>query len=89
MSFMRKFAAVLGTVLATAFTFPASATVRISRDSGGQIGAYLQRFESLRLGLSSANEFGADIKIPIVLAVSQCPTSRDFVPWRFSAAGRP
>jgi hypothetical protein len=26
--------------------------------------------------------------IPIALAASQYPTSRDFVPWRFSAAGR-
>ena len=26
--------------------------------------------------------------IPIALAASQCPTSRDFVPWRFSDAGR-
>jgi hypothetical protein len=48
-SFMRTSAAVLGTVLAAAFTFPASATVRISSDPGGQIGAYLQRFEALRL----------------------------------------
>ena len=47
--FMRIFAAVLGTVLVAAFTFPASATVRISSDPGGQIGAYLQRFESLRV----------------------------------------
>jgi len=41
-----------------------------------------------RVGLSPGNGFGADIKIPIVLAASQCPTHRDFVPWRFSAAGR-
>jgi hypothetical protein len=27
-------------------------------------------------------------QIPIALAASQCPTPRDFVPWRFSAAGR-
>jgi hypothetical protein len=27
-------------------------------------------------------------QIPIALAASQSPTSRDFVPWRFSAAGR-
>ena len=26
--------------------------------------------------------------IPIVLAASQCPTARDFVPWRFLVAGR-
>ena len=26
--------------------------------------------------------------IPIALAASQCPTSRDFVPWRFLDAGR-
>ena len=26
-------------------------------------------------------------EIPIALAASQCPTSRDFVPWRFLDAG--
>ena len=26
--------------------------------------------------------------IPIALAASQCPTARDFVPWRFLVAGR-
>ena len=26
--------------------------------------------------------------IPITLAASQCPTARDFVPWRFLVAGR-
>ena len=28
-------------------------------------------------------EISANIKSPIALAASQCPTSRDFVPWRF------
>ena len=46
---MQISAAILGTALVAAFTFPASATVRIASDSGGEIGAYLQRFESLRL----------------------------------------
>jgi hypothetical protein len=32
-------------------------------------------------------EISANIKSPIALAASQCPTSRDFVPWRFLDAG--
>jgi hypothetical protein len=46
---MRISAVVLGAVLAAAFVSPSSATVRITSDPGGEIGAYLQRFESLRL----------------------------------------
>src|SRR6516164_10052202 len=56
-------------------------------DPGCRLSTYTNRC-TRRLGLSPANEVGADIKIPIGLAASQCPTSRDFVPWRFSAAGR-
>jgi hypothetical protein len=40
------------------------------------------------VGVPTADEFRTDIEIPIALAASQYPTSRDFVPWRFSAAGR-
>src|SRR5215471_10942269 len=40
------------------------------------------------VGLRPPNELGAHIKSSIALAASQCPTPRDFVPWRFSDAGR-
>ena len=50
---MRIPSATLGPVLATAFALtayalPCSASVRITGDRGGQIGPYLQKFESLR-----------------------------------------
>jgi hypothetical protein len=46
---MRLSVALLGSALvAAAFASPAWAGVRINSDSGGVIGAYLQRFESLR-----------------------------------------
>ncbi len=45
---MRIAVAMLATALMAAFTLPCSATVRITNDRGGQIGPYVQRFESLR-----------------------------------------
>src|ERR1700736_1948400 len=45
---MRIATAVLSAVLVAAFAFPSSATVRITSDPGGELGAYLQKFESLR-----------------------------------------
>jgi hypothetical protein len=45
---MRITTAVLGAALVVAFALPSSATVRITSDPGGEIGAYLQKFESLR-----------------------------------------
>lgn len=46
---MRITAAILGTALAAVFISPSSAaSVRITRDPGGQIGPYLEKFESIR-----------------------------------------
>jgi hypothetical protein len=45
---MRITTAVLSAVLVAAFALPSSATVRITSDPGGELGAYLQKFESLR-----------------------------------------
>jgi hypothetical protein len=45
---MRITTAVLSAALVAAFALPSSATVRITSDPGGEIGAYLQKFESLR-----------------------------------------
>jgi len=44
---MRTLMALAAAVLAAA-TLPASASMRISGDPGGQIGTYLEKFESLR-----------------------------------------
>lgn len=45
---MRFGAAVLGAVVAALVASPASATVRISGDAGGQIGPYLDKLTALR-----------------------------------------
>lgn len=45
---MRISAAALGAAVVTAFALPSSATVRITNDPGGEIGPYLERFETLR-----------------------------------------
>jgi hypothetical protein len=45
---MRLNAVLLAATLAAAHNLPASATVRITADSGGQIGPYLRKLESLR-----------------------------------------
>src|SRR3984893_13187648 len=45
---MRIATAVLSAVLVAAFALPSSATVRITSDPRGELGAYLQKFESLR-----------------------------------------
>jgi hypothetical protein len=45
---MRLTTSVLGAALAIAFTAPASASVLISYDKGGQIGAYVARYQKVR-----------------------------------------
>jgi hypothetical protein len=45
---MRVSTALLAAVIAAAANLPASATVRITVDPGGQIGPYLERLQSLR-----------------------------------------
>ena len=95
---MRISAAVLGTVLVAAFTFPASATVRIASDPGGQIGAYLQRFESLRVSGQNVIIDGPCLSAcTLVLGVIPrdhlCVTSRArlgfHAAWRPNEFGRP
>src|SRR5215467_13469825 len=43
-----RYALSIAALAATVFTSPASATIWITGDSGGQIGAYLQRIDSMR-----------------------------------------
>jgi hypothetical protein len=45
---MRALSALLAAAIAAACTLPASATVRITSDPGGQIGPYLDKLNSLR-----------------------------------------
>jgi len=45
---MRALSALLAAAIAAAWTLPASATVRITSDPGGQIGPYLEKLQSLR-----------------------------------------
>jgi len=43
-----RYALSIAALAATVFTSPASATIWITGDSGGQIGAYLQRIDAMR-----------------------------------------
>ena len=43
-----RYALSIAAIAATVFTSPASATIWITGDSGGQIGAYLQRIDAMR-----------------------------------------
>lgn len=45
---MRAFIPLLAAVLAAAHNLPASATVRITADPGGQLGPYLKKLQNLR-----------------------------------------
>ncbi len=45
---MRLCTVLLGAAIVASCTFPATATVRITSDPGGQIGSYLEHLESLR-----------------------------------------
>lgn len=45
---MRVLATLLATTLASVCCLPASATVRITSDPGGQLGPYIQKLQSLR-----------------------------------------
>lgn len=95
---MRICAAVLGTALVAAFASPSSGTVRIISDSGGTIGAYLQRFESLRRSGQNVIIDGACLSAcTLVLGTIPgghlCVTSRArlgfHTGWRFNASGHP
>ena len=95
---MRISAVVLSAALVAVFASPSSATVRITRDSGGVIGAYLQRFESLRRSGENVIIDGACLSAcTLVLGTIPrdrvCVTSRArlgfHTAWRFDASGRP
>jgi hypothetical protein len=95
---MRTSAFVLGAALAAAFVSPSSATVRITGDPGGEIGAYLQRFESLRLSGQNVVIDGACLSAcTLVLGAIPrdhiCVTSRArlgfHTAWRPDEFGRP
>jgi hypothetical protein len=95
---MRISAAVFGTALVVAFASPSSATVRIIGDSGGVIGGYLQRFESLRRSRQDVIIDGPCLSAcTLVLGTIPrhhlCVTSRArlgfHTAWRFNGSGRP
>ena len=95
---MRISAFVLGAALAAAFVSPSSATVRITSDPGGEIGTYLQRFESLRLSGQNVVIDGACLSAcTLVLGAIPrdhiCVTSRArlgfHTAWRPDEFGRP
>jgi len=95
---MRISAVVLSAALVAVFASPASATVRITSDSGGVIGAYLQRFESLRRSGENVIIDGACLSAcTLVLGTIPrdrvCVTSRArlgfHTAWRFDGSGRP
>jgi hypothetical protein len=95
---MRISAVVLGAALVAAFISPSSATVRIASDPGGEIGAYLQRFESLRLSGQNVVIDGACLSAcTLVLGAIPrdhiCVTSRArlgfHTAWRPDELGRP
>src|SRR5215469_18720088 len=46
--FMRVSSVLLAATLAAAYNMPASATMRITSDSGGQIGPYLDKLQSVK-----------------------------------------
>ena len=95
---MRISAVVLGAALVAAFVSPSSATVRITSDPGGEIGAYLQRFESMRLSRQNVVIDGACLSAcTLVLGAIPrdhiCFTSRAHLgfhtAWRPDEFGRP
>src|ERR1700726_2614484 len=94
---MRITTAVLSAVLVAAFALPSSATVRITSDPGGELGAYLQKFESLRNSGQSVIIDGPCLSAcTMVLGVIPrdhlCVTSRArlgfHAAWRLNEAGR-
>lgn len=95
---MRISAALFGIALVAAFASPSWGAVRISNDSGGVIGAYLQRFESLRRSGQNVIIDGPCLSACTMVlgAVPRdhlCVTSRArlgfHTAWRFSESGRP
>jgi hypothetical protein len=94
---MRLSAALLGTALVAALASPSWASVRINGDSGGVIGAYLQRFESLRRSGQNVIIDGPCLSAcTLVLGTIPrdhlCVTSRARIgfhtAWRFNESGR-
>lgn len=95
---MRLSAALLCTALVAALASPSWGSVRISNDSGGVIGAYLQRFDSLRRSGQSVIIDGSCLSACTMVlgAIPRdhlCVTSRArlgfHAAWRFSESGRP
>lgn len=95
---MRISTAVLGIALVAAFASPSWATVRIIGDSGGVIGGYLDRFESLRRSGQNVIIDGPCLSAcTLVLGAIPrdhlCVTSRArlgfHTAWRFNGFGRP
>jgi hypothetical protein len=95
---MRLSTALLGTALVAAFASPSWASVRINGDSGGVIGAYLQRFESLRRSGQNVIIDGPCLSAcSLVLGTIPrdrlCVTSRARIgfhaAWRFNESGHP
>jgi hypothetical protein len=73
-------------------TASARAGVRNLRSGRKKACGAVEQKKAQKLRKKASTEIGLDSApahiIPIALAASQCPTSRDFVPWRFSAAAR-
>jgi hypothetical protein len=95
---MRLSAALIGVAFVAAFASPSWGTVRISNDSGGVIGAYLQKFESLRRSGQNVIIDGPCLSAcTLVLGTIPrdhlCVTSRArlgfHTAWQFNEAGRP
>jgi hypothetical protein len=95
---MRLSAALLGIALVVAFASPSWASVRITNDSGGVIGAYLQRFESLSRSGQNVIIDGpclsaCTLVLGTVLPDHLCVTSRArlgfHTAWRFNESGLP
>jgi hypothetical protein len=95
---MQLSAALLGTALVAAFASPSVAGVRINGDSGGVIGAYLQRFELLRRSGQNVIIDGPCLSAcTLVLGTIPrdrlCVTSRARMgfhsAWRFNESGHP
>src|SRR5215472_2750031 len=90
--FMRVSSLLLAATLAAAYNMPASATMRITSDSGGQIGPYLDKLQSLQRSGQSVMIDGSCLSAcTMVLGVIPrdriCVTSRARL--GFHAAWRP
>ena len=95
---MRVSIALLAATILAAYDVPASATVRISSDPGGQIGPYLDKLKSLRSSGQSVIIDGPCLSAcTMVLGMIPrdriCVTSRArlgfHAAWQFDDSGRP